>query len=65
MRDCPQCGIRQYAQMSYVAPVECVGCGFRLVPAKALPSSRWQALSSRHIGDATSSEDPPTATSGD
>jgi hypothetical protein len=33
---CPQCRIRQYAQVSYVVSVCCVACGCQLEPATAL-----------------------------
>jgi hypothetical protein len=48
IHQCPQCGLRQYAQTSYVARVECVTCGFRLAPAKSsLPPWPWPGLSGR------------------
>jgi hypothetical protein len=38
IRECPHCGIRQYAQVSYVAHVDCVHCGTLLVVAHPPPS---------------------------
>jgi hypothetical protein len=60
MQECPECGVRQYAQMSYVTPIECVACGFRLGPTKSPPARRWPALSSRYMSVSVPDEERPT-----
>jgi hypothetical protein len=42
IRKCPQCGVRQYAQVPYVAHLECVECGALLALAHSVPPRHWR-----------------------
>jgi hypothetical protein len=49
IRECPHCGIRQYAQVSYVTRIECVHCGRPLDAVRqglSKPSPVW---SKKHV----------------
>lgn len=41
IRECPHCGVRQYAQVSYLVDLECVVCGGLLYPAQAEAWKSW------------------------
>jgi hypothetical protein len=51
MLRCPRCAVRQYAATPYVAPVECVACGFRLVAPRHTWSIERERERARVLAD--------------
>jgi hypothetical protein len=62
VRECPHCGVRQYAQVSYVADLECVVCGGLLYPAHAAAWKSWPVQRSQpDSGESSESGSPAQA----
>jgi hypothetical protein len=53
LRECPHCGIRQYAQVSYVERSVCVGCGSLLGAAHPAPSKPTPVWSRKKTSQGT------------
>jgi hypothetical protein len=51
IRRCPDCGIRQYAPVSYVAALKCVECGTLLAAARPEPFKLGPAGSRRKASE--------------